>query len=97
MYGLLHLFKSLHEKEVQWPNGEIKALVGFEYAGYHPVRQQSIGHLLLLKNHFGKYISSSHSNRQEGTSKLVQYETVNHARKVGIEDFYSIEANECRM
>ena len=43
----------------------------FEYASYHPVRQQSIGHLLLLKNHFGKYISSSHSNRQEGTSKLV--------------------------
>ena len=49
---VLHLFKNLHEKEVQRPNGEIEALIGFEHAGYRPVRQQSVGHLLLLKNRF---------------------------------------------
>ena len=90
--GVLHLFKNLHEKEVQRPNGEIEALTGFEYAGYHPVQQQSLGHLLLLKTYFGKCIGGLHPYLQKINSKLVQYVTVNHARKVRMEDFYSIEA-----
>ena len=85
---MLHLFENLYEKELQRPSTEI----GFEYASYHPVRQQSVGHLLLPKTRFGKCIGGSHPNPQEGTSKLMQYATVNHARKVRIEDFYSIEA-----
>ena len=59
---------------------------------YHPVREQNVGHLLLLKNCFGKCIGGSHPNLQEGTSRLIQYATVNHARKMRIEEFYSIEA-----
>ena len=31
--GMLHLFKNLHEKKVQRPNGEIEALIGFKYSG----------------------------------------------------------------
>ena len=45
------------------------------------MRQQSVGHLLLLKNRFGKCIGGSHPNLQEGTSKLIQYATVNRARR----------------
>ena len=76
-----NLFKSLHKKEVPQSNGEIEALIVYEYAGYHPVKQQSVGHLLLLKNRFGKCIGGSHPNLQEGTSKLIQYATVNRARR----------------
>ena len=56
------------------------------------MRQQNVGHLLLLKNRFGKCIGASHPNLQEGTSKLIHHATVNHARKVRIEDFDCIEA-----
>ena len=49
-------------------------------------------HLLLLKNRFGKCIGGPHPNLQEGTSKLIQYATVNHTRKMEIKDSYSIEA-----
>ena len=70
--GVFHLFKNLHEKEVQRPNGEIEALIGFEYAAYHPVQQQSLGHLLLFKSYFGKCIGGLHPNLQKINSKLVQ-------------------------
>ena len=73
--GVFHLFKNLHEKEVQRPNGEIEALIGFEYAAYHPVQQQSLGHLLLFKSYFGKCIGGLHPNLQKINSKLVQYDS----------------------
>ena len=39
--GVLHLFNDIKEFDIQRPTGEIDVLVGHEYAGFHPVREQS--------------------------------------------------------
>ena len=42
------------------PTGEIEMLIGYEYAGFHPEKIKSQGHLLLLQNKFGKCLGSAH-------------------------------------
>ena len=47
---LAKLFPS-HPGKFNRPAGkEIDLLIGMQYAGYHPVRKQAVGHLLLLEN-----------------------------------------------
>jgi hypothetical protein len=65
--GVMHLFQNINKQEIQRPNGEIDVLIGHEYAGYHPEREQSSGHLLLLKNRFGRCLGGSHTNMAENT------------------------------
>ena len=38
--GVAQLFHNVREDEIKRPYGEIDVLIGFEYAGYHPVRKQ---------------------------------------------------------
>ena len=46
--GVRKLFKSPKAQDVDRPKeGEIDCLLGYEYAAFHPVRIQAIGHLLL--------------------------------------------------
>ena len=52
--GVAELFSDLEEEDVKFPDGEIDVLIGFEYAGFHPVRKQSSDHILLPENRFGK-------------------------------------------
>ncbi len=66
-------------------------LIGFEYAGFHPERQQSIEHLLLMSNRFGMCISGSHSTTQEKSQLLVQ-EAEATVALIKFEDFYNTEA-----
>ena len=35
----------LQKEDIGRPEGEIDVLIGFEYAGFHPVREQSSGHV----------------------------------------------------
>ena len=44
---------------------EIDLLIGMQYAGYQPVRKESLGHLLLLKNQFGHIIAGSNPHDKE--------------------------------
>ena len=44
---VLKLFPNAKSEQLQRPAGEIDILIGFEYAGFHPTRKQSAGHLLL--------------------------------------------------
>ena len=37
---VIGLFQGLNAKEVKRPVGEIDVLIGFEYAGFHPIREQ---------------------------------------------------------
>ena len=46
-------------------------LIGFEYAGYHPVQRQSVDHLVLLENRFGKCIGRKPAASDETTQKLI--------------------------
>ena len=89
--GVIKLFKDVHEKDVNRPIGEIDALIGLEYAGFHPVREQYHGHLLLLKNQFGKCLGGTHPFLKEGTRKLIQHVTIHHIKRLEIKDFYEIE------
>ena len=75
--------------------GSIDLLIGVQYAGYHPVRQASKGHLLLLKNRFGTTIQGSHPSVIEETKidsmcSQVKHATVMHVAE-NAERFYSIE------
>ena len=89
--GIIHLFRGLDGKEVERPEGEIDVLIGFEYAGFHPVQEQSSGHLLLLKNRFGRCLGGSHPELTENARKVVQGVVVNHAESISIGDFYEVE------
>ena len=92
MDGVTHLFNNVAQDELQRPTGPVDVLIGYEYAAYHPVREQCVEHLLLLKNRFGRCVGGTHplienSNTRHG----LHYATVNHSFKVKIDDFYNIE------
>ena len=45
---------SRSSSEIQRPiSGQIDILVGIQYAAYHPIRSQAVGHLLLYEGRFG--------------------------------------------
>ena len=52
--NVVHLFKEVAPKEIRRPTGSVDVLIGYGYAGYHPVPEQKSGHLLLLRNRFGR-------------------------------------------
>ena len=92
MDGVTHLFNNVAQDELQRPTGPVDVLIGYEYAAYHPVREQCVEHLLLLKNRFGRCVGGTHplienSNTRHG----LHYATMNHSFKVKIDDFYNIE------
>ena len=35
------------------PKGAVDVLIGYDYAGFHPVKERNVEHLMLLKNRFG--------------------------------------------
>ena len=79
------------------PRGVVDVLIGYEYADFHPQKEQSSGHLLLLKNRFGRCIGGTHLSIKETT----MYHNLGHATintVIKIEDFYKIEnlGIECR-
>ena len=45
--GVLHLFDDIKEVDIQRPTSEIDVLIEYEYAGFHPVREQSVSHLII--------------------------------------------------
>ena len=89
---VIKLFKNVSELELQRPEGEVDVLVGFEYAGYHPVREQSVNNLLVLRNQFGVCMGGSHKLLQEKTRKVVQTVIIHHLRQVTVEDFFETES-----
>ena len=50
--GIHRLFGNEAKREITRPTGEADVSIGFEYAGFHPQKEQSSEHLLLLKNRF---------------------------------------------
>ena len=60
-----HLFVDINENILERPGGEVDMLIGFEYAGFHPIRMQAADHLLLMKNRFGWCLGGSHEKIEE--------------------------------
>ena len=54
--SIAHLFRNVTKDEIAPPAGLVAVLIGYEYAAYHPEREQIIGHLVLLKNRFGRCV-----------------------------------------
>ena len=50
--SIAHLFRNITKDEIARPAGPVDVLIGYEYAAYHPEREQNIDHLVLLKNRF---------------------------------------------
>ena len=91
--GVLHLFNDIKDVDIQRPTGEIDVLVGYEYGRFHPVREQSVVHLVILNNQFRKCLSGTHQMVKEKTQiMLVQHIVIHHMEHVKLEDFYSTEA-----
>ena len=59
---------------------------------FHPQLERKNGHLLLLKNKFGKCIGGKHTSIKEThpTSELTSTRA-NHVNAINVEDFYDIE------
>ncbi|KAJ8032137.1 hypothetical protein HOLleu_25575 [Holothuria leucospilota] len=86
---LAKLFRGVSAEEVSRPSGEVDLLVGFEYAGYHPVKAQACGHLALLENQFGRCIGGSHPSLElEQTMGL----HIHHIKTTKFDEFLSIES-----
>jgi hypothetical protein len=89
--GTVKLFNDINIKDIQRPHGEIDILIGFEYAGYHPARTQSNGHLLIMENQFGKCLSGSHNALSEKTVKVIKHAVIHHAKGMNLESFFDTE------
>ena len=89
--GVIKLFKNIPREDILQPSGAVDVLIGYEYAAYHPQNEQSSGHLLLLKNRFGRCIGGTHPSMKKTTTS----HNLGHARIntmiAKVEDFYKIE------
>ena len=85
-------FKKHQTTKVLRPsNGCIDLLFGFQYAAYHPIPVEAVGHLLLMENRFGVIVAGSHPDLQENTQKIVKHAVVLHT-DVKPDDFYNTES-----
>ena len=90
--GIIKLFKDIPKEQLVRPNGTVDVRIGYEYAGYHPSREQSVGHLVLLRNSFGRCIGGMHPSGQAPKEKHPLLNAQAHSvRVVRVEDFYNIE------
>ena len=92
--SIAHLFRNVTRDEIARPAGPVDVLIGYEYAAYHPEKEQNIGHLVLLKNRFGRCVGGTHPLLKEMcmTHNLENVRVNTIVGKVSIEDFYTIEA-----
>ena len=88
--NVVHLFKDVTLEEIRRPTGSVDVLIGYGYAGYHPVPEQKSGHLLLLRNRFGRCLGGTHAELKDANHAM-QNALVHHVAEVKIEDFYNIE------
>ena len=85
--------------DVSRPQGEVEVLIGMDYAGFHPVRIQSVDHLLIMQNRFGVCLGGSHPELREYTDRLspcgpeyaVMLLTAS-THMVNVDEFFTIEA-----
>ena len=74
---------------VDKPN-DIDILIGYDYAGYHPVPERSKDHKVLLKNRFG-YIAAGSSRTKESLDSTVMHADTYHVTH-NIDKFMDVES-----
>ena len=68
--SIAHLFRNVTKDEIARPIGSVDVLIGYEYAAYHPEREQNVGHLILLKNRFGRCVGGTHPLQTRESTRL---------------------------
>ena len=63
--NVVHLFKDVTLEEII-----VDVLIGYGYAGYHPVPEQKSGHLLLLRNRFGSCLGGTHAELKDANHAM---------------------------
>ena len=94
--NVIPLFKDVKINDIVRPEGEIDLLIGYEYAGLHPIRKRAVDNLLLLGNEFGECVAGSHPGIVENTRRsivsnlttVINYVQAGHSAQ----DFFSIES-----
>ena len=91
--SIAHLFRNVSKDEIARPAGPVDVSIGYEYAAFHPEKEQNNGHLVLLKNRFGRCVGGTHPLLKETCmTHNLGNARVNFVGKVNVEDFYTIEA-----
>ena len=66
--NVVHLFKDVTLGEIRRPTGSVDVLIRYGYTGYtgyHPIKEQKSGHLLLLRNRFGRCLGGTHAELKD--------------------------------
>ena len=72
--------KDFAPEEIKRPTRVVDVLIRYEYAGYHPEKEQKSDHLLLQRNRFGRcLVALTHELKRQALSR------------VKVEDFYKID------
>ena len=95
--GLEFIKKSFNDvtvDEIIRPSGEVDVLIGYDYAGWHPIPERISGHLMILNNIFGKCVGGRCSSIVENIEKSnFTTSSVNFTQSNGsLEQFMSIES-----
>ena len=53
---IIQNFENVDLRDIQRPPGEVDLLIGYDYAGWHPIPENTNGHLIILSNMFGKCV-----------------------------------------
>ena len=93
IHQVKHLFPQ-SVSEIQRPTGCIDLLVGFNYAGIHPIVKESHGNLLLMTNVFGSCLGGSHPKLNVSTVNCLQHATIyqiTNTSVVSLDEFINAE------
>ena len=77
--NLNQTFNKIPLTEIDQPkHGKIDYLIGFQCSAFHPVSEQAVGHLLLLKNEFRYVTGGSRAQLKDVAKKQVKSKRVHH-------------------
>ena len=97
--SVVGLFMGVGREQIERPRGQVDLLIGFEYAGYHPIRLQAVDHLLVLENRFGRCLGGTHPAIKERTRRILAATAmIHHVATCSLEDFMKLESMgvECK-
>ena len=85
--------KELSTFNVKRPEGEVDVLIGYEYAGYHPTVEESVGHLLILGSRFGRCLGGAHPKLKDSTKVYPHGQMILHIKgSATLQDFFDTES-----
>ena len=90
---IVNRFNNIKVGDIRRPTGDVDIPIGYDYAGWHPIPQQTRKHLVILSNIFGKCVGRRCSTVMNTTERnILTASCVNSAKSDGIlNEFIAIE------